>query len=1433
MRWDVNAFPLAKKKNILLVGLVFIIAVFAVIVGMLSPLFFVGPVNAATGSITLKDVSEGYINGTYKIMSANNISECFDVENGTMMENGVRILSYQSHTNSNQKFNFTPVDRDGNGNYIYKISTSYCDNYVLDIIGCSPDENVSLQLYEDNRTNAQKFMIKGAYVGEEFKGYVLLTGSSNYTKVLMNSNGCIVQKSLNYNSLDLRQLWFFEQCFLTYVYKNPGYYDLEKQLGTYNALDYGITGHEFHGFYHSGEAWESMEQFLTIDTSKSFKSTNGRISSDGYTFLEAVSLNIKIDNEVRVRRLGNSYYEVATDNSNYANGKYVNGTIGKGTVEVERTDDNGKKYSRFYNNIFEKASPSMRYCIQDCDEVGKYSVRFYYKVSAASPTYVMKEINFAIISPSHTATALAVKDDVNDPKVISSYTFSLNNKSDISVKYDGQERLRAQDQEIINYVAGVTLGDGEQDKATKINDFKDKIAKYNEYKVFFTNGAFYIDAYGNKHVKIEEHISGYNSVITNAYMGKTPINNTDGIYEYETKNLYDAKKSFYRVYVQCQPNQQVFRNVTYAYKNENDEIINYAIDYAFLEDLKIFPYTMTVSITYTNLDDENATPVNYISNSIIYNTGSDILRLKFVVLDLSGNETTLFLYIYPPNTPSLNFERLMKVSSNYNYITTGYGVELYDSKTKSYKKNLFSTFDVAFENLISNILSSEDTCVLHEDGSYSVNFKSINKKFADNYDLMEWLYGYAETAIQYKNITPDEYGEYLIPEKSMRFDTLYLTQDFVLVTDEHFQLFESYKIYFRYCSQDGTVIKEGIFTYNGDYKYGQTMLEILADGKQEKWIDGYVDFIEYNISANSGTKYTARIVNSNSSIELKFRDGTKYETRIYSDQESITCEEFEFEGKISEDTTVVVECDGVKNYYNYFTYQNIKFKENGNYVITVINTHKKAYTINILVEGLASNFKGVSNFGSTTDEVKFTTGDLNFTCYINGKLSPNLAYVVNRDGVYEITFKRQTVDSNIHIVKDGKTFSFVIEGEEDLDLSDYNLEEFSKYTLDEVRKQIVAESEKLDSIASDIDSLINEINAEESNDIKKKAIESKYDSYRSDLVTFENKKQRFEEEYERVLENKLINRLHPDKVALIKEKIDLVSNLYQTKYEDLKDFAIEYFSSKYDKVIITESIFGKLSGMKEAEIVKAYEDYLIEVDKYAKLSSRFVTVESNIYSYKDVVKSYKQTIREIDGNKIESLESAASVLKQFEKYEKEFFEKIAAYKAELTKQNVLHSNNVFVKEYLIDDVKLKINKIVDKIDDIIQNKDTGVYVGVKNIAVKVVGSFIEQSYAEVGEMKQNYLLFTNAKRELEEEKEWWKIFSNISRNKKIENYAEKISNVIMEFGRKKWEIEEKIPLIVNYLKQIKQSDNVIIEDYIFNQLKTLNSDLNKVSGEMV
>ena len=51
----------------------------------------------------------------------------------------------------------------------------------------------------------------------------------------------------------------------------------------------------------------------------------------------------------------------------------------------------------------------------------------------------MKEINFAIIPSSHKATALSVKTDVNDPKVISSYTFSLNNKSDINVKYDGKE----------------------------------------------------------------------------------------------------------------------------------------------------------------------------------------------------------------------------------------------------------------------------------------------------------------------------------------------------------------------------------------------------------------------------------------------------------------------------------------------------------------------------------------------------------------------------------------------------------------------------------------------------------------------------------------------------------------------------------------------------------------------------------------------------------------------------------------------------------------------------------------------------------------------------------------------------------------------------------------------------------------------------------
>ena len=98
-----------------------------------------------------------------------------------VMSNNARILAFNSHSSSNQKFNFTPVEF--SGSYIYAITTSYCDGFALDISGGSSDEDASLQIFTYNSTAAQKFMIKAVYDGEVFKGYVLLTGTTGYKKI--------------------------------------------------------------------------------------------------------------------------------------------------------------------------------------------------------------------------------------------------------------------------------------------------------------------------------------------------------------------------------------------------------------------------------------------------------------------------------------------------------------------------------------------------------------------------------------------------------------------------------------------------------------------------------------------------------------------------------------------------------------------------------------------------------------------------------------------------------------------------------------------------------------------------------------------------------------------------------------------------------------------------------------------------------------------------------------------------------------------------------------------------------------------------------------------------------------------------------------------------------------------------------------------------
>ena len=551
------------------------------------------------------------ISGAYRIISASDINYCLDIKGGIMLESSVPIQTFTNHDGANQKFIFNAIDF--SGSYIYTISTYYSQYYVLDMTSGVNENGTALQIYENNNTAAQKFMVKEVYQlvnnEYEFVGYTILTGVSNYTRALTrNSDNTVIQLDFNENTLNMSQIWYFEKTFSGYSYDKSGYLDSNKNFGGYNTINYNISGNYNNGYYLDTEYWSLFEDFLTVSTTNSWKAQNAKITQYGYTFLDSVTLDVNIDNELS-KVYSQFLWEKKTiriekDESNVVNGKYVNGVVGKGCVEVEYIDDGNNSFSVFTNDVFSKNTESLVYdngfSGHTFNKVGRYVLRVYYKVKADSTIYIMKELNFAIISSGSDCEVIKAGTSGNDSKVLSSYNLTVKNDN-IEMSYNGDTNYMATKDEVVDFVSGAIYETESTKKEEKINELKNDILKYKEYKIYFTNTAFYVNAKGNKFVNILQTVYGYSEGVTSSYQGQTPSHPTDGIYDFISENMYVNGKNFYKVYVQCQPHQQVFRNVTYCYQNDEGKTINYAIDYAFLEDLKIFPYTMTTKIVYKDL----------------------------------------------------------------------------------------------------------------------------------------------------------------------------------------------------------------------------------------------------------------------------------------------------------------------------------------------------------------------------------------------------------------------------------------------------------------------------------------------------------------------------------------------------------------------------------------------------------------------------------------------------------------------------------------------------------------------------------------------------------------------------------------------------------------------------------------------------------------
>ena len=157
---------------------------------------------------------------------------------------------------------------------------------------------------------------------------------------------------------------------------------------------------------------------------------------------------------------------------------------------------------------------------------------------------------------------------------------------------------------------------------------------------------------------------------------------------------------------------------------------------------------------------------------------------------------------------------------------------------------------------------------------------------------------------------------------------------------------------------------------------------------------------------------------------------------------------------------------------------------------------------------------------------------------------------------------------------------------------------------------------------------------------------------------------------------------------------------------------------------------------------------------------------------------------------------------------------------------------MFVKEYLIETVKTQVNQVTLTIDEYVKNQNFEIYEKIKEIVINVVNNYESQINDLTTQTTKSYNEYTKALNELKDEKKWWKIFSNISRNNKIDEYNKKLSDLISNFKYKKTLFQIDASEITDLLNQINKSENIIIEDYIYNTITNWTKELNNVSSKI-
>lgn len=287
--------------------------------------------------------------GAYYILSKKN-GKAIDVQYGSM-KNGTNIWLYSPNGTKAQKFNFLKAAdsieiKDG----VYTIISKLDDQKALDISGGSMNSGANLQLYSQNGTDAQKFII--TKTGSAYRITSLNSGMTLDIAGGLKQSGTNVRQYFNNNTA--AQRWFLRNtgdgtCYFVAGNNSANVLDVsggQTANGT-NLWVYAANGTNAQKFYLKAVAYNPITgEFV-------FQNTNNRSavldiqggSRKMQANLELYSSNGTCAQKFTIVNLGNGFVKIRNEKSRHmldaAGGGTTNGT------NVQQYRDNGTMAQRW------------------------------------------------------------------------------------------------------------------------------------------------------------------------------------------------------------------------------------------------------------------------------------------------------------------------------------------------------------------------------------------------------------------------------------------------------------------------------------------------------------------------------------------------------------------------------------------------------------------------------------------------------------------------------------------------------------------------------------------------------------------------------------------------------------------------------------------------------------------------------------------------------------------------------------------------------------------------------------------------------------------------------------------------------------------------------------------------------------------------------